>query len=120
MLSLFDLIYLLLECRLGTATEGDIDKLHVDIGKLALKFNKFSEENHMYMDGVAANISAYTHNLSNAVGSGFQKFQKEINKTAGAINKVEIIFADVSNYLILNQHLQTVVDLMDDVAADCR
>lgn len=53
-MSLFDLIYLLVERGLGTATEGDIGKLYVDIGKLALKFNKFSEENHMYMDGVAA------------------------------------------------------------------
>lgn len=107
----------------GTATQQDIDNLHVDVGKIELKFNQFSKENHVYMEGVAANITAYSQNLSRVVSSGFKTLQAEIeiakNRSA-QINQAEIVFSDVFNILILNQHIQTAVDLMDKVGADCR
>lgn len=102
------------------ATEGDIDELHTDIGTLAQKFNQFSSDSNRYMKDLSTNLTAYSKNLSGLVEQGFLRVETEINKTAVELNQVEVAIADITNNLVLSQHLQSVVDLMNEVASDCR
>lgn len=71
------------------------------------------------MDGVAANITAYSHNLSNAVSFGFKQIQAQIDNSIIQASQAEKVFSEVFYILILNQHIQAVVDLMDKIGSDC-
>lgn len=105
---------------IGTATQRQVDELHADIGATAIKFNEFSTENHKYMEGLANNISAYSKNLSHTVEAGVQRIEIEIKNAGAEINNVELVLTDVVNMLVLNQHIQSVTEMLNNIAADCR
>lgn len=72
------------------------------------------------MEGLAHNISAYSTNLSQTVEMGVHKIEKQINETDSEVNNAEVVFMDVNYMLILNQHIQSVTEMLNNVAADCR